>query len=60
MISLVPSPELSVGDVGKAVGGDVVLTPSLAIVEVVCSLRGVASTGRSLAMSPELSVSDVG
>ena len=59
VISLVPSLELSAGDVGKAEGGDVVLPPSLAIGGGVCSVRGLASTGHSLAMSPELSVGDV-
>ena len=52
VITLVLSPELSLGDVGKAAGGDVVLTLSISIGGVGCSLQSVASTGRSLAMSP--------
>ena len=60
LISLVPCRKLSVGDTGEAAGGDVVLTPTLAVRRVGGCVRGVASTGRSLAMSPELSVRDVG
>ena len=60
VISLVPYPELSVRDMGKALGGYVVPTPSLAVERVGVSVQGVASTGRSLTMSPELSVGDVG
>ena len=52
VITLVLSPELSVGDVGKSAGGDVVLNPSIYIWGVGCSVRGVASTRISLAMSP--------
>ena len=49
------SPELSVGDVGKAAGGNAVPALSIAI-RVGCSLQG----RRSLAMSPELPVGGVG
>ena len=59
MITLVLPPELSVGDVRKAEGWNALLTPSLSI-GVGCSVRGVATTGCSLAMSPELSVGGVG
>ena len=51
-ISLAMSPELSIGDVGKAAEGDVVLAPSLAIGWVACNVWGVVYTGSSLAMSP--------
>ena len=44
VITLVLSPELSVGDLGKAAGENVLLTPSLAI-GVLCSMHGVATTG---------------
>ena len=59
VIALVLSPELSVEDVVKAEGGNLVLLPSLSI-GVGFSVRGVATTGCSLAMSPELSVRGVG
>ena len=39
VVSLVLSPGLSAGDVGEAVGGDVVLTPSLVAGRVVGSVR---------------------
>ena len=52
VISLVPSPEVSVGYVGEDAGGDVVLTPSLSFGRVGGRVWGVASTGRSLVMSP--------
>ena len=60
VITLVLSPELSVGDVEKAAGGEVVLAPSIDIGGVGCSVQGAESTGRSLVMYPELSVRDVG
>ena len=60
MIFLVPFLELSVGDVGDTEGGDVVLTTSLSVKRVGGSVYGAASTGRSLGMSPELSVKDMG
>ena len=60
MISIVLSPGLSPGDVGEAVGGDVVLTPILVAGMMGGSVQGIASTVRSLKMSPELSVGYVG
>ena len=59
VITLVMSLELSTGDIGKAAGGNAVLTPSLAI-GVGCPVRGVATTGCFLAMTPELYVRGVG
>ena len=55
MIALVPSLELSIPDEGEAVGRDMVLTPSLSVGGFGVHVWGVASTGRSLTMSPELS-----
>ena len=60
VIFLKPSPELSVGDVGEAAVGEVILTPGLSVGGVGGSVCVAAPTGRSLAMSPELSVRDVG
>ena len=60
MIFIVPFLELSAGDVGDTEGGDVVLTTSLSVKRVGGSVYGAVSTGRPLAMSPELSVKDMG
>ena len=60
MLSLVLYLGLFVGYVGAAVGGEVVLTPSLVAGRVVGSVRGVASTVHSLTMPPELSVGNLG
>ena len=54
VLSLVLSPVLSVGDVGEAVGGGVVLTPSLVTERVRVSVWGVASTVRYLAIFPRI------
>ena len=60
MITLVLSPKLSIGDVGKAAEGDVVLNQSIVIGGVGCSVQVFTSTGHSLVIPPELSVRGVG
>ena len=60
VITLVLSPKLSIGDVGKAAEGDVVLNQSIVIGGVGCSVQVFTSTGHSLVIPLELSVRGVG